>query len=147
MPAENRHHMPKPEESMPYLPSPPLKSSVLSQSPHEGLFSHFKVCLGSTPHQQKKAMQRLLEFSKSPSTETSNLVQAMPHLCSPRKPMREVIHEMEKMCIFETRQQCIISLSVLRQLSQRMCTKCQNMVSAFDSILFLLCSCFKIASK
>ena len=130
-PAERSHHMPKPEVSVPYLPSPsPSKDSILYQSPHEGPFSHFKVCFESTPRLQKKAMQQLLSFSKSPSTKTCNLVQAMPHLCSPRKPMREVIHEMEKMSMIESRQQCIISFSVLRQLSQRMCTNCKNLVGA-----------------
>jgi len=45
MPAECSHHMPKPEVSVSYLPSPsPSKCSAFYQSPHEGLFSHFKVC-------------------------------------------------------------------------------------------------------
>ena len=135
MPAESRGHPPQPEVCMPYLPSVPLEN----QLHHKGIFySHFKVPLRDTQIQQKKAMGKLLSFSKLASTKSCDLVKAMPHLCSPRKPMTKVIHDMEMMCIIENQQQYIVSLSVLRRLSERKCTKCENMVSPFDSFVFLL---------
>lgn len=148
-PIESRLHLlPGPEVCIPYLPPhSSLECSAPYHPPNEGLFSHFTVCLESTSHQQKKAMQELLSFSKSPATKTCDLVLATPHLCSPRKPMREVIHKMENMCKLEKQQQCIISLLKLRQLAQQICAKCQNMVSAIDFILVLLHLHFEIASS
>lgn len=148
-PVESRPHLlPGPDVCIPYLSlHSPSECSAPYQPPNEHLFSHFTVCLESAPHQQKKAMQELLSFSKSPTTKTHNLVLAMPHLCSPRKSMRQVIHEMENMCKLEKQQQCIISLLKLRQLAQWICAKCQNMVSAIDFILVLLHLHFEIASS
>jgi hypothetical protein len=143
MPAESRDHSPQPEVCVPYLPSAPLENKLH----HEGIFSHFKVPLQDTQIQQKKALGKLLSFSKSASIKSCDLVKAMPHLCNPRKPMTKVIHNMEMMCIIENQQHYIVSLSVLRQLSQRKCTKCENKVSPIDSsvffFLFILRNSFK----
>lgn len=141
-PAESRSHLPQSAEvCVPYhLPSPPSEN----QLQHEGHFSHFKVHLRSTQIQQKKAMENLLSFSRSPSDKICDMVKAMPHLCSPRKPMTKVIHDMEIACITKNQQQYLVSLSVLRQLSQRKCIQCQNMVSPINS--FFICI-FDHASK
>lgn len=147
-PSKIEPNLPQPAVCMPYLPTlSHLKCSALNEASTKGLFSHFKVSLQSTERQEKKALKRLLSFSKSPTVRTFELVKATPHLCSPRKPMKEVIHEMEKACISETQQQCLISLSVLRKLCQRKCSKCENLVTASDSIWFLFFLFFKTASN
>ena len=124
--------MKEPEVSLPSLPSPLSKGSTFLQPPPEGIFSSFKVSFGNTLRLQKKAMARLCLVSKLPSPVTSKMVLSTPHLCSPRKPMQEVIHDMENMHKFENQLQCIISLATLRQLLQHACTKCQNIVSTFS---------------